>query len=238
MQIKQLTGSFLAVGLVGLVELVPAIVFGLWGGVLADAMSRRRLIIGSEMKLALLSIVLLVNALLPDPASRLWVLYMVAGLTAVFDGLQRPSLDALTPQIVRHDQLPAASALLSIRYTVGAILGPALARPDRCSPSPPPSSRSSPTTWTPTGRSGCCTPAGAVGSLLVSLTSGWYSRVHRHGRLVLVAAALTGAAVAGAGHARVRRPHRSTCERGQGRYSRGLTPYWRLNAELRAKAVL
>lgn len=80
--------------------------------------------------------------------------------------------------------------------------------------------------------------AGAVGSLLVSLTSGWYSRVHRHGRLVLVAAALTGAAVAGAGHARVRRPHRSTCERGQGRYSRGLTPYWRLNAELRAKAVL
>ncbi|MFB9691992.1 MFS transporter [Amorphoplanes digitatis] len=127
LQIKQLTGSFLAVGLVGLVELVPAIVFGLWGGVLADAMSRRRLIIGSEMKLALLSIVLLVNALLPDPASRLWVLYMVAGLTAVFDGLQRPSLDALTPQIVRHDQLPAASALLSIRYTVGAILGPALA---------------------------------------------------------------------------------------------------------------
>ncbi|MBB4764598.1 hypothetical protein BJ971_005154 [Actinoplanes digitatis] len=49
---------------------------------------------------------------------------------------------------------------------------------------------------------------------------------------------MTGAAVAGAGHARVRRPHRSTCERGQGRYSRGLTPYWRLNAELRAKAVL
>lgn len=50
--------------MVGLVELLPLILFGLWGGALADAMSRRLLIMGSEAGLGLLTLFLLANSLL------------------------------------------------------------------------------------------------------------------------------------------------------------------------------
>ena len=60
----QLTSSSLMVGLLGTVQLVPLLLFGLWGGAYADAMDRRRLLIGAEALLTLLSLALAVNALL------------------------------------------------------------------------------------------------------------------------------------------------------------------------------
>ena len=66
-QVKELTGSFVLVGVLGLVELVPLIVFGLYGGALADAVDRRRMVLLTEGAFMLLSGVLLVNALVPHP---------------------------------------------------------------------------------------------------------------------------------------------------------------------------
>lgn len=125
LQLKQLTGSSLAVGLIGAVELVPLIVCGLWGGALADAMDRRKLVLRSEAAQGLCAAVLLGNALLPHPA--VWPLYLVAALSSAFGAIQRPALDSLTPQIVAHDQLTAAASLNSLRWNVGAIAAPALA---------------------------------------------------------------------------------------------------------------
>lgn len=123
-QVAELTGSFVAVGLIGLAELVPLVVFGLYGGALADSIDRRTMVIVTEVASGLLVIVLLVNSLLPAP--QLWVLYVVAMLLAGVDGLQRPSLDAMIPRVVERDQLAAAAALTSIRWTVGSIVGPAI----------------------------------------------------------------------------------------------------------------
>ncbi|GJF34247.1 MFS transporter [Kitasatospora sp. NE20-6] len=125
LQVKELTGSSFAVGLVGAFELVPLIVFGLWGGALADALDRRRLVLFSEGALGLLTGLLLINALLPHPV--LWPVYAVAALVAAVDGLQRPALDSLTPRIVPHEQLTAAFALNSLYRNVGSVAGPALA---------------------------------------------------------------------------------------------------------------
>ncbi|MEV4555777.1 MFS transporter [Kitasatospora sp. NPDC049285] len=125
LQIKQLTGSSLAVGLIGAFELVPLVVFGLWGGALADALDRRRLVLLSEAGLCLLSVVMLANALLPHPA--VWPLYVVAAFSAALFGLQRPPLDSLIPRVVPHDQLPAAFALNSLYHNVASVAGPALA---------------------------------------------------------------------------------------------------------------
>ncbi|MER5864278.1 MFS transporter [Kitasatospora sp. NPDC002040] len=125
LQIKELTNSSFAVGLIGAVELVPLIVFGLWGGALADALDRRKLVLFSEAGLLLLSGLLLLNALLPSPV--LWPIYLVAGLVAAVDGLQRPALDSLTPRIVAHDQLTAAFALNSLYRNAASVAGPALA---------------------------------------------------------------------------------------------------------------
>ncbi|WP_066947460.1 MFS transporter, partial [Streptomyces lushanensis] len=125
LQIKDLTGSPLAVGAMGLVELVPLIVFGLYGGALADAVDRRKVILLTEAGLGLLAAVLLLNALLPRP--MLWPLYVVAGGVSALAGLQRPALDSMMARIVPHDQLTAAAALNAVRWQVGSIAGPSLA---------------------------------------------------------------------------------------------------------------
>ena len=124
-QVYELTGSPLAVGLLGLVELLPLLVVPFIGGALADAADRRRMVVLSELGLAIGTAVLLVNALAPTP--RVWVLFAVAGVMAGLDGIQRPSLDALTPRLVTRAELRAASALDSLRMNIGTIGGPAVA---------------------------------------------------------------------------------------------------------------
>ena len=112
-QVKELTGSYLAVGLIGLVEIIPLVIFGLYGGVLADHMDRKRMIWVTEAAALFLSAILLINSLLPSP--KLALIYIVAALFAAVDGLQRPSADAILPRLVEHKDLPAASALMSLR---------------------------------------------------------------------------------------------------------------------------
>lgn len=263
-QMKDLTGSAAAVGAIGAVELVPLIVFGLYGGALADALDKRKLIVWTEAGQGLLSAVLLVNALWPEPA--VWPLYTVAALTSALGAVQRPALDALWPRIVAHDQLPAAAALNSFRWTVGGVAGPAVAGvvvacaglgsayaadvltfvvsvalAARIAASPAAHEAAKPSlkaiaegaryAWSrkellgtyvvdiaamflamplavlpfladeldaewSLGLMYATLPAGA---LLVSLTSGWASRVHRHGLMVVAAAMGWGLAVAVAG---------------------------------------
>ncbi|GGP52179.1 MFS transporter [Streptomyces calvus] len=264
LQIKDLTGSPLAVGAMGAVELVPLIVFGLYGGALADAVDRRKVIVLTEAGLGVLAAVLLVNALLPEP--MLWPLYLVAAGVAALAGLQRPALDAMLARIVPHDQLAAAAALNALRWQAGAIGGPALAglvvayagnspayaitvvcfavsvlMCRRLSPAPPVEHAAKPSlrgiaegaryAWSrpvllgtyavdlaamffafPNAifpfladeldadwSLGLMYSAGAVGSLLLSLTSGWVSRTSRHGLLVVFGAAGWGLAMAAAG---------------------------------------
>ena len=123
-QVAELTGSYVAVGVLGLVELVPLVVFGLYGGALADAVDRRKLVLVTELGVTMVTSVLLVNALASRPS--LWVIYAASFAYAVLDSLQRPSLDALVPRIVTPDHLAAASALNSLRMNIGTIAGPAL----------------------------------------------------------------------------------------------------------------
>jgi MFS family permease len=123
-QAKQLTGSPLAVGLLGVVELVPLVVFGLYGGVLADRFDRRALMRWGEVALGVCAVLLLVNALLPKPV--LWPLYAVSAVMMAAASLQRPSFDASMPRLVRRDQLTAATALLSMSQNASFLLGSAL----------------------------------------------------------------------------------------------------------------
>lgn len=123
-QVKEITGSYLAVGLMGAAELIPLIVFGLYGGVLADYVDRRKLILIGESTALGLSIILLINSQLDNP--RLWVLYLVGGAFAGVNGLRGPSMAAVIPRIVSHDDLPAASAIMGLRYQIPVIAGPAI----------------------------------------------------------------------------------------------------------------
>lgn len=123
-QVFQLTRSPLAVGLLSLFELGPLLLTALVGGALADAVDRRAMVRLTEAGLALTSLGLFANALLPHPS--VWVLFCAAALMAALDGLQRPSLEALVPRLVTRDELPGASALQSLRGNAGQLAGPAI----------------------------------------------------------------------------------------------------------------
>ena len=123
-QAYELSGSSLVVGLLGVAELLPLLVAAFLGGALADARDRRRMLQLTELSFAVASLVLLANSLLPDP--QLWLLFVVSAVMAALDGLQRPSLEALIPRLVDRDEMTAAAAISTVRFTVGMIIGPAI----------------------------------------------------------------------------------------------------------------
>jgi len=123
-QVYALTQSSLMVGLLGTVQLVPLLLFGLWGGAYADAMDRRRLLIGAELLLTLASLGLSLNAFAPHPSVTL--VFVLSGLISAINGFHRPALEAMTPRLVEREDLPSAAALAAFRGSVGAIAGPAL----------------------------------------------------------------------------------------------------------------
>ncbi len=121
-QVYTLTGSNFAVGAIGLVELVPLIVFGLYGGALADHVDRRKLLVATGVGQTLVTVVLAVNAFREDPSVPL--IFVMAGLLAATSSMQRPSREALMPRTVPHDQIMAGQALTSLGMQVGVLVGP------------------------------------------------------------------------------------------------------------------
>lgn len=264
-QAYQLTHSSLVVGLLSFTELVPMIAAAVLGGALADALDRRRLILVTQLCMCAGATLLVVNALL---WRQLWVLFVLAALTVGASGLQRPSVEALVPRLVAHEDLSAAAALSGILGSAGGIAGPLasggliaaggpglayavqvagclsallpFALMGACPPAPGagrPSlagtlqglryarSRSelmgtylidisamlfgAPYALFPQIAAGLGGPAVLgllyaapdAGSIIVSLTSRWTRRVHRHGRAIVLAVCGWGLAIAALGFA-------------------------------------
>ena len=123
-QIKELTNSFWAVGLIGVVEIVPLTIFGLYGGVLADHVDRKKMIWLTEFGTLLATLILFLNARRENPSVIL--LFVIAAVFAALSGLKRPSQEAILPRLVSHSDLPSASALMSLRWQFGGIVGPSV----------------------------------------------------------------------------------------------------------------
>lgn len=123
-QVKELTNSFWAVGLIGMVEIIPLTIFGLYGGVLADHVDRKKMIWFTEFGTLIATLVLFFNARRENPSVIL--LFVIAAIFAALSGLKRPSQEAILPRLVSHDDLPSASALMSLRWQFGGIVGPSV----------------------------------------------------------------------------------------------------------------
>lgn len=122
-QMAHITGSYVSVGLIGVAELGPLIFFGLYGGVLADRIDRRRLVMWTELGLMAVCGILIANSAQARPSTT--PLYVGAFLLSCLESLQSPSFHALTPRLVPPSQLAAAGALNSMRQNVAFIVGPA-----------------------------------------------------------------------------------------------------------------
>jgi MFS family permease len=124
-QVFQLTGSAAAVGLIGLVQVIPLIVFSIWGGTLVDRLDRRRLLLASQMGLVAATSILLAGAIAGDPP--LWLVYTGTGLAAAFSGIDSPTGSAIIPNLISREELPSAIALNQVMFNTTMIAGPALA---------------------------------------------------------------------------------------------------------------
>ena len=123
-QVFELTHSSFVVGLLGAAQLVPLLLFALWGGAYADALDRRKLLIVSEIVMMAGSLALAINGMLAHASVTL--IFVVAAAMSACNGFHRPALDAMTPRLVDREDLTAVSALNFFRFSISSIGGPAL----------------------------------------------------------------------------------------------------------------
>jgi MFS family permease len=123
-QVFDITGSTVAVGVVGLVEVVPLIVFSIVGGAIPDRMDRRALIFRTQLGLMVTSLTLAYISFGSDP-SVLWI-YALTAIASGLNAIDRPARAAMTPKLVAPDKLAAAMALRQVVFQTTLIVGPAL----------------------------------------------------------------------------------------------------------------
>lgn len=124
-QMYQLTESSAMVGYIYLAEFVPMVILAFVGGALADFFDKRRLLRLTEFGQAIASVILLVNSLLPNP--QIWILFLCVAAHAGLAAIQRPAFESFIQKIIPPDLMSAVMALNSIRWSIGAIVSPAIA---------------------------------------------------------------------------------------------------------------
>lgn len=121
-QVFELTHSSFYVGLIGIANLVPLVVFGLWGGAVADAVDRRKLLIVGSLIAWTATLFILAQAALG--LDNIWVIFGAVALNSTGFAITGPTRGAIIPRILDPELVPAANALNSLVYSLGAVLGP------------------------------------------------------------------------------------------------------------------
>ncbi|WP_210651109.1 MFS transporter [Nocardioides sp. SYSU D00065] len=121
-QIYAMTGSSAYVGLTGVFGLVPLVVFGLWGGALADAFDRRTLLLVTTTGLIATSASFWLQAAFGG--DDVWLLLCLFALQQAFFAVNQPTRSALLPRLLDDDLLPAANSLNTTVMQAGGIAGP------------------------------------------------------------------------------------------------------------------
>ncbi|MDA8295622.1 MAG: MFS transporter [Actinomycetota bacterium] len=124
-QVYRATDSTLQVGLVSLAQLAALLVGSLVGGVVADHLDRRRLLVLSQVALGLASAALALNVVSGHPL--LVVLYLASALSAGVSGIGGPTRTALVVHLVEREDLVAANALWQLLFQIGTVVGPSIA---------------------------------------------------------------------------------------------------------------
>jgi predicted MFS family arabinose efflux permease len=124
-QVWELTHSPLAVGLIGLVQVVPLMIGSIAGGALADALDRRKLLLATQAALVVTGLLFVWGAIMEDPP--LLFLYGVAALNAGLTAVDAPARASAIPNLVGKENLASAMALNQILFQVSDVAGPALA---------------------------------------------------------------------------------------------------------------
>jgi MFS family permease len=114
----------LALGLVGLVRVLPIIVFSMISGVVADAWDRRKLMLFTQTAAAFVSMVLAVLTF--RGLTIVWPIYALAAMGSAVGAFDLPARNALVPSLVPREHLPNAISLNTIMFQTASVAGPAV----------------------------------------------------------------------------------------------------------------
>ncbi len=114
----------LGLGFGGLVRVLPIMIFALVGGVLADIIPRRRLIIVTDSAAALIACGLALVTF--AGLDKIWVIYSLTALGAATTAMSTPARQSLVPNLVPRHHMTNAVSLISLLFQIGTIVGPGL----------------------------------------------------------------------------------------------------------------
>ena len=123
--VLKLTGSGTALGFVVALQFLPVLLFGAFGGVIADRMPKRRLLLITQVSFGLLA--LLLGTLTATNAVTLWMVYVVAFCFGCVTALDNPARQTFVLEMVGRDHLPNAVTLNTVNINMARVIGPALA---------------------------------------------------------------------------------------------------------------
>ncbi|MDP9573981.1 UNVERIFIED_ORG: MFS family permease [Agrobacterium larrymoorei] len=122
-QVYEMTQSSLAVGMVGLAAVVPAILFGLWGGVIIDRVDRRKVVLVCSTVLCATAALFATQALFRTPL-LLPLLYALVAVQAAFTAIDGPARRSFIARLLPADLIPAAASLLQLSFQLSLLVGP------------------------------------------------------------------------------------------------------------------
>jgi MFS family permease len=123
--VLQLTGSGTALGLVTALQTIPVLLFGPWGGVVADRLPKRRILYVTQAVSAALG--LLLGTLVATGAIRIEMVYLIALCLGVVSAVDNPTRQTFVVEMVGKDELVNAVSLNSTEINLARVIGPAIA---------------------------------------------------------------------------------------------------------------
>src|SRR5215204_6100418 len=123
--VLHLTGSGTALGLVTALQTIPVLLFGPWGGVVADRFPKRRILYVTQAVSSVLA--LLLGTLVATGAIRIEMVYLVALCLGAFSAVDNPTRQAFVVEMVGKDEIVNAVSLNSTEINLARVVGPAMA---------------------------------------------------------------------------------------------------------------
>jgi MFS family permease len=123
--VLQITGSGVALGVTVALQFTPVLLVGAWGGLVADRVDKRRLLVGTQAAAGLLALVL--GAVTVLGVVQLWMIFVLAlGLGAV-NAVDNPARRAFVVEMVGTEHVSNAVSLSSAMFMAARVIGPAIA---------------------------------------------------------------------------------------------------------------
>lgn len=124
--VLQLSGNDgVALGITTGLQFLPMLLFGAWGGMLADRYSKRTLLIAAQSFMGIIAVI--IGILDMSGVAQVWHVYVLAFLLGVGASVDNPTRHAFVSEMVGAEDLPNAVGLNSASFNLGRVIGPALA---------------------------------------------------------------------------------------------------------------